>query len=170
MRHLCTYSVKCVLFSWGDCTYKWVNTDFLGLNYRLSIWYCAVGSLKVFGKKKHGVLPKNGPAAVSSIGRPISYCLFKENEKKSFGINFGFPVAARSKAYICRRSPAEIRGSNPTGCMDVCLVWVLCVVRGLCDELMTRPEESYRLWWVVVCDLETSWMRRPWPTGGCRAK
>jgi len=41
--------------------------------------------------------------------------------------------------------------------------------RGLCDELITRPEESYRLWCVVVCDLETSWMRRPWPTGGCRA-
>jgi len=28
--------------------------------------------------------------------------------------------------------------------------------RGLCDELITRPEESYRLWCVVVCDLETS--------------
>ena len=28
--------------------------------------------------------------------------------------------------------------------------------RGLCDELITRPEESYRLWRVVVCDLETS--------------
>ena len=27
--------------------------------------------------------------------------------------------------------------------------------RGLCDELITRPEESYRLWCVVVCDLET---------------
>ena len=27
-------------------------------------------------------------------------------------------------------------------------------VRGLCDELITRPEESYRLWCVVVCDLE----------------
>jgi len=26
--------------------------------------------------------------------------------------------------------------------------------KGLCDELITRPEESYRLWWVVVCDLE----------------
>jgi hypothetical protein len=24
----------------------------------------------------------------------------------------------------------------------------------LCDELITRPEESYRLWCVVVCDLE----------------
>jgi len=28
--------------------------------------------------------------------------------------------------------------------------------RGLCDELITRPEESYRLWRVVVCDHETS--------------
>ena len=26
--------------------------------------------------------------------------------------------------------------------------------RGLCDELITRSEESYRLWCVVVCDLE----------------
>jgi len=39
--------------------------------------------------------------------------------------------------------------------------WILvccecCVLsgRGLCDELITRPEESYRLWCVVVCDLE----------------
>jgi len=28
--------------------------------------------------------------------------------------------------------------------------------RGLCDELITRPEESYRMWCVVVCDLDTS--------------
>jgi len=42
--------------------------------------------------------------------------------------------------------------------------------RGLCDELITRPEESYRLWCVVVCDLENSWIRRPWPTEGCCAK
>jgi len=26
--------------------------------------------------------------------------------------------------------------------------------RGLCNELTTRPEESYRLWCVIVCDLE----------------
>ena len=47
-----------------------------------------------------------------------------------------------------------------------------CVLsgKGLCDELITRPEESYLLWWVVLCDLETSWMRRPWPSGGCCAK
>ena len=28
--------------------------------------------------------------------------------------------------------------------------------RGLCDELITRPEESYRLWCAVVWDLETT--------------
>jgi hypothetical protein len=28
--------------------------------------------------------------------------------------------------------------------------------RGLCDGLITRPQESYRLWRVVVCDQETS--------------
>jgi len=33
-----------------------------------------------------------------------------------------------------------------------------------------HPEESHRLWCIVACDLETSWMRRPWPTGDCRAK
>jgi hypothetical protein len=33
--------------------------------------------------------------------------------------------------------------------------------RGLCDELITRPEESYRLWCVVVCDLETSRIGAP---------
>jgi len=34
--------------------------------------------------------------------------------------------------------------------------------RGLCDELITRPEESYRLCCVVVCDLETSRMGAPY--------
>jgi len=33
--------------------------------------------------------------------------------------------------------------------------------RGLCDELITRPEESYRLWCIVVCDLETSRISAP---------
>jgi hypothetical protein len=37
--------------------------------------------------------------------------------------------------------------------MFVCECCVLAG-RGLCDELIARPEESYRLWCVVVCDLE----------------
>jgi len=33
-----------------------------------------------------------------------------------------------------------------------------CVLsgRGISDELIIRPEESCRLWCVVVCDLKTS--------------
>ena len=34
--------------------------------------------------------------------------------------------------------------------------------RGLCNELITRPEESYRLCCVVVCDLETSRIGAPY--------
>jgi hypothetical protein len=33
--------------------------------------------------------------------------------------------------------------------------------RCLCNELITRPEESYRLWCVVVCDTETSRIGAP---------
>jgi len=50
--------------------------------------------------------------------------------------------------------------------MSVCCDCFVLLVRGLCDKLITRREESHRLWCVVVCDLETSWMRRPWPWGG----
>ena len=77
------------------------------------------------------------------------------------------PVAAWSKAWVCGRSPAEIVGSNPTGGMDVCCECCVLSGRVLCDGLIIRPEESYRLWCVVVCDLETSSrMRRPWPALG----
>ena len=34
--------------------------------------------------------------------------------------------------------------------------------RGLCDELITRPEEPYRLCCIIVCDLETSRMGAPY--------
>jgi hypothetical protein len=34
--------------------------------------------------------------------------------------------------------------------------------RGRCDELITRPEESYRLCCVVVCDLEASRIGAPY--------
>jgi len=50
--------------------------------------------------------------------------------------------------------------------MFVCCDCRVLSGRGLCDEPITRPEESYRLWWVGVCDLETSRMRRPWPALG----
>jgi len=38
--------------------------------------------------------------------------------------------------------------------------------RGLCYGLITRPEESYRMWRVVVCDQETSNTKRLKPARG----
>ena len=42
--------------------------------------------------------------------------------------------------------------------------------RGLCDELITRPGEFYRMRCVVMCDIETSRIRGPRPTTACRTK
>jgi len=53
--------------------------------------------------------------------------------------------------------------------MFVCCECCVLSGRGLCDELITRLEESYRLRCVVVCDLETSRMRRSWPALGFSA-
>jgi len=54
--------------------------------------------------------------------------------------------------------------------MFVCCECCVLLGRGLCDGLITRPEESYRLWCVFVCDLETSRRRRPWPALGRNGK
>jgi len=79
-----------------------------------------------------------------------------------FKINFAdgwapIPVTARSKTRVCGRSPAEIVGLNPAGAwMSVSCECRVLSGRALCDELITLPEESYRLCCVVMCDLEIS--------------
>ena len=40
--------------------------------------------------------------------------------------------------------------------LSVCCEFCVLLERGLCDGLITPPEESYRMWCVVDCDLETS--------------
>jgi hypothetical protein len=65
---------------------------------------------------------------------------FKSEKKiRLMLITLPIPVAARSKAWVCDRSLAGIVGLNPAEC---------CVSsgRGLCVRLITRPEESYRVW------------------------
>jgi hypothetical protein len=72
------------------------------------------------------------------------------------------PVAARSKTLACSSWVSIPPGVRMFVCYECCVL----SGRGLCDELITRPDESYRLCCVVVCDLETSRMRRPWPALG----
>jgi len=46
--------------------------------------------------------------------------------------------------------------------MDVCRECGVLSGWGLFDEVTTRPEEFYRKWSVVVCNLETTRTRKPW--------
>jgi hypothetical protein len=47
----------------------------------------------------------------------------------SISMNEPIPVAAQCKAWVCGRLHAGIAGSKPAGGMDVCLLWVLRIVR-----------------------------------------
>ena len=95
------------------------------------------------------------------VGFVLEHCLGWVIRLRNFE-SLSVPVAERSKARVYGRSLAGIAGSNPVVGMDVCLLWVSCVPsgRGLCDGLITCPEESCRLWCVLLCDLGTSGRRR----------
>jgi hypothetical protein len=64
------------------------------------------------------------------------------------------PVAARLLRSWVRISPGAW--------IFVCCECRVLSGRGLCEELITCPEESYRLCCVFVCDLETSRMGAPY--------
>ena len=76
-----------------------------------------------------------------------------------------------SKARVYGRLLAGIAGSIPSGAW----ISVSCECyefsrRGLCDGPITHPEEFYRLWCVIVCDIGTLRMRRAWRTLGSCAR
>jgi hypothetical protein len=71
--------------------------------------------------------------------------------------------AERSNAMVCGHSFAGIAGSNPAGGINVSCECCVLSGRGLCIGTIPRWYESYRLWCVIVCDLETSEMRLSWP-------
>jgi len=60
-------------------------------------------------------------------------------------------VAAQLKAWACGRSLAGTVGSNSAGGI-MSVSYECCVLSGrdLCVGLISRPEESYRLWCVWV--------------------
>jgi len=113
---------------------------------------------------------------IGHLPRIITWCTVNKYKKaqylhkpKPFSGRSQWPCGLRRRSAAARLLRLWVR--MPTGAwMFVCCECYVLQGRGHCDELITRPEETYRLWYVVVCDLQTSWMRRPWPTGRCRAK
>ena len=87
----------------------------------------------------------------SGLGQKVCLSNYLFLDLRAFRIN-------KSKKYnihscyisICSRSLTGIAGSNPAEGTDVCLL--CCVLSGRClwDGLITRPEESYRVWCVWV--------------------
>ena len=66
-----------------------------------------------------------------------------------------WPRGLRCRSAAARHMRLWVR--IPRGAwMSVCCECCMLSGRGLCDGLITRPEESYRLRYVAVCDLETS--------------
>ena len=81
-------------------------------------------------------------------------------------ISFGqqIPVAPRSKAWVCSRSPAGIVGSNPAG-GDGCLslLSVVCCHAEVSATGRSLVQRSTIECGVSECDLEMSTTRRPRP-------
>jgi hypothetical protein len=70
------------------------------------------------------------------------------------------PVLVAARSAVARLLRLWVR-IPPGAWMSVC--WKCCVLsgRGFSDEPTNRPDKYYWLRCVVVCDLETSWMRSP---------
>ena len=95
---------------------------------------------------------------------PVS--LFPVPQSVSFNVAVSWQAFTQytmdtTSAVLRRRSAATrllgLRVRIPPGAwMSLCCECYVLSGIGLCDGLITRPEESYRLWCVVECDLETS--------------
>jgi len=117
------------------------------------LWYVVVCDLESSWKRRPW------PTGGASKPKPNRYIICRSQ----------WPHGLRSGSAAARLLRLWVR-IPPGAWMFVCCDCCVLSGRGLCVGLITRPEESYPLWWVVVCHLENSWMRRPWPTGGCRDK
>ena len=106
-----------------------------------SVYYRSVYSRSVLVRLDSPLIRNYPPAADSSMQK---WQLFT-NGKGAIGRS-QWPRGLRRRSATAR---------IPSGAwMLVCCECCMLSGRGLCDELITLPEKSHRLWCVVVCDLE----------------
>ena len=155
---------------------------FGGTFYLLSLLHCTWRQQFLRNNSIH--LP--GPVSRPGWGLVGENVISHHNERRLCNVlGLGAYLKFFSQVILRHRSqwPRSLRLRSAAACLlrmwvritpgvwtFICFECCMLSGRRLWDELITRPEESYRLWWVVVCNLETSWMRGPWPTGGCRDK
>ena len=92
-----------------------------------------------------------GECSVREVIRKVSKCVVSNK----FEGRSQWPRGLRRRSAAARLLRLWVRIPQ-WAWMSVCCDCCVLSARGLCDELVTRSEESYRMWCVVVCDLETS--------------
>ena len=75
---------------------------------------------------------------------------------------YGAPILDVSRSPEAARLLRSWVRIPPGAWIFVCCECRVLSGRVLCDELITHPEESYRLCCVIVCDLETSRIGAPY--------
>ena len=159
--------------------WKWINGPLPGL---INWWYLSFIPIKTEQQTiKQGANQRTSKRARcdSKSHSPFNYTCLRKYYRAITGLLQGYywaitglllkPAGPRRGSAAAR--PLRLWVRIPPGAwIPVCCECCMLSGRGLCEELITHPEESYRLWCVLICDLETSWMRRTWPTGSCWAK
>ena len=92
----------------------------------LSVTKQSTAELQCSPSESHGL-----PVVMRSVNFVLlpSISLMSKQNLNRIHMKGPVPVAALSKVWVCGCLPAEIVGSNTTVGVDVCLLWVLCVVR-----------------------------------------
>jgi hypothetical protein len=124
--------------------------------------HCCICIAKVVKRIQHHACL----VTVGYIGNVLS-CLYKKNNNNYYYYYYYCHCRSQWTRSLRRRSAAAwlLRSwvrIPPEAWIFVCCECCVLSGRGLCDELITRPEESYHLCCVVVCDLVTSRMGAPY--------
>jgi hypothetical protein len=116
------------------------------------------------------LLPKLGHAILWKLVYyewlwPLSLVTFVKSAPEDFALLRRLFSRSQWPRGLSSRSATRLLRSwvriPPGAWIFVCCECRVLSGRGLCDELITRPEESYRLW-CVVSDLETSRICTPY--------
>ena len=121
------------------------------------LWEHGCGPTATIMPRNHKVLPP----IVFSKRKMMNLLMNVLKGSSLYKYRSQWPSGLRRRSAAARLLRSWVR-IPPGAWMFVCCEYCVLSGRDLCDELITRPEESYRLCCVVVCDLETPRMRRPW--------
>ena len=150
--------------------------SFMIHNY-LHLWGCIILAFLIFlnnGKQKlacadltkcGGLHSSSYPSVVKELRKRTGVPVAIENIYVTVRNNKPIPVTMQSKARLCGCWLSGIAGSNPTGGVDVCLLWVLCCQVEVSASGWSLIQRTPTKCGVSECDCGALIMSRPWPIG-----